>query len=134
LINLFKSLPQAKSLRWVGYTAALLFLAVVFWHAGASTAPDLIILIASLYLGTSIGAKLANLVSAHLFKVPKDTQKRLVASGSVFGFLFAPALAGSCTNAILGTNIVLHTLSAHFLWACLGAGLFYCIKPDKSEL
>ncbi|WP_058243719.1 hypothetical protein [Thalassovita autumnalis] len=134
MINLFKSQPRAKLLRWLGYTVGLLFLAAVFWHAGASSALDLIILIASLYLGTSIGAKLAYFVSAHLLKVPKDTQQRLVTSGSVFGFLFAPALAGSCANAILGTNIVLHTLSAHFLWACLGAGLFYYIKPDKSEL
>mgnify|MGYP001791698286 CR=1 FL=1 len=63
-----------------------------------------------------------------------NVAKRVTGAFTAFDFLFAPVLIGSFTNANLGTEIEMHSLSAHFLWACFGAAIFFTITPEDSKI
>ena len=86
---------------------------------------------ASMWVGIILGGKFGDMVSTHLLKTSKNINERMTAGGGAFGFLVLPVLVGSFTNATLGTSIEMHSLGAHFLWACVGAGIFFCISSEK---
>jgi hypothetical protein len=91
---------------------------------------------ASVFAGIGIGGFVGRNLKLPFPNLSDDCLERLAAGGSIFGFLFLPPLVGSWTNAHLGTDIELHSLGAHFLWACICAGLgfnFGSSTPDDEK-
>jgi len=85
---------------------------------------------ASMFAGIGIGGFVGRNLKLPFPNLTDDCLERLAAGGSIFGFLFLPPLVGSWTNAYLGTDIEMHSLGAHFLWACICAGLGYYFGPS----
>ncbi len=88
---------------------------------------------ASVWLGVFLGGKSAQVVCTHLLKTTEGFTQRLSIAFGAFGFLFLPVLVGLFTNANMGTDIGMHSLGAHFLWACVGAGFFFYISSENTE-
>lgn len=131
LTEFFKKLEKSKWLPWV-VTAPLILIPLALMFGGElSRGVGLFTFFASMWVGIILGSKLALLVSTRIFKASEDLAERLDAAFGAFGFLFLPVLVGLLTNANLGTEIAMHSLSAHFLWACVGAGIFF-VTPRSS--
>lgn len=133
LSKLFKKLGRPKWLPWVG-TAPFILIPIASIIGGeVARGAGIFAFFASMWAGIILGGKLAHFVSTRLLKTSEDINKRMIAGGCAFGFLFAPVLIGLFANANLGKSIELHSLSAHFLWACVGAGIFFCASPEKPK-
>lgn len=133
LLEFFKKLEKSKWLPWVGTSPFLLVPIVIMFGGEVARGVGILAFFASMWGGIIMGDKLALIVSTHLLKTSQDIGKRLRAAFCAFGFVFLPVLVGSFTNANLGTEIELHSTGAHFLWACIAAGVFFCVSPDHSE-
>lgn len=131
LIKFFEKLKKSKWLPWVGTAPIILIPIAIIFGGEVSRGAGILAFFASMWVGIILGGKFAHIVSTHLLKTSEDINKRMTAGGCTFGFLFLPALVGSLTNANLGTRIEVHSLGAHFLWACVGAGIFFYLSPEK---
>jgi hypothetical protein len=133
LIEFFKKLEKSKWLQWVGTAPFILIPIAVMFGGEVSRGAGILAFFASMWVGIALGGKFAHFVATHLLKTSEDIGKRITAGGCAFGFLFLPVLVGSFTNSNLGTSIEMHSLGAHFLWACVGAGIFFCVSPSADE-
>ncbi len=133
LIKFFEKLEKSKWLPWVGTAPFILIPIAVIFDGEVSRGAGILALFASFWVGIILGGKFAHIVSTHLLKTSEDIDKRMTAGGNAFGFLFLPVLVGSSTNAYLGTSIDMHSLGAHFLWACIGAVIFFCVSAENPE-
>ncbi len=124
-------LEKSKLLPWVGTSPFILIPIAIIFGGEVSRGAGILAFFASIWVGTILGGKFAHIVSTHLLKTSEGINKRMTAGGCAFGFLFLPAIVGSFTNANLGTSIEMHSLGTHFLWACVGAGIFFCVSPEK---
>lgn len=131
LIQFFQTLEKSKWLRWGGTAPFILIPIAIMFGGEVSRGAGILAFFASMWLGIILGGKLAHIVSARLLKTSEDIIKRMTAGGCAFGFLFLPVLVGSFANANLGTSIEMHSLGAHFLWACVVAGIIFCLSPEK---
>ena len=131
LIKLFKKLEKSTWLPWVGTAPFIVIPIAIVFGGEVSRGTGILAFFASMWLGIILGGKFAHIVSTHLLKTSKNIDKRMTAGGCAFGFLFLPVLVGSFANANLGTSIQMYSLGAHFLWACVGAGVFFCVSPEK---
>ncbi|MEP3429455.1 MAG: hypothetical protein ABJN98_12290 [Roseibium sp.] len=131
LLKFFKKLEELKWLPWVGTAPFILIPIAIIFGGKVSRGVGFLAFFASLWVGIILGGMFAHIVSIHLLKTSEDIDKRMTAGGCAFGFLFLPVLVGSFTNANLGTSIEMYSLGAHFLWACVGAGIFFCVCPEK---
>jgi len=133
LIKFFEKLEKSRWLPWVG-TAPFLIIPIAIMYGGeVSRGAGILAFFVSMWVGVILGGKFAQIVAAHLLKTSEDVGKRMTAGGGAFGFLFLPVLIGLFTNSNLGTSIKMHSLGAHFLWACVGAGIFFCLSPSTDE-
>ena len=133
LIEFFKNMEKSKWLPWVGTAPFILIPFVIMFDGEVARGVGILAFFASMWGGIILGGKFARIISTCVFKVSDDVAKRLTAAFCAFGFLFIPVLVGSFTNANLGTDIEMHSLNAHFLWACVGAGIFFCVKPEDPK-
>ncbi|MEX0306317.1 MAG: hypothetical protein AB3N12_02920 [Ruegeria sp.] len=131
LIKFFKKMEQSKWLPWAGTAPFILIPVAIIIGGEVSRGAGILAFFASMWVGIILGGKFSHIVSTHLLKTSDDTSKRMTAGGCAFGFLFLPVLVGSFANANLGTSIEIHSLGAHFLWACVGAGIFFFVSPEK---
>ena len=132
LIEFFKKLEKSKWLPWVGAAPFILTPFVIMFGGEVARGVGNLAFVASMLGGIILGGSFARIISTRVFKVSDDVAKRFTAAFGAFGFLFIPVLVGSFTNANLGTDIGMHSLSAHFLWACFGAGIFFCVTPEDN--
>lgn len=133
LIELLRKLEKLKWLPWVGTAPFILIPIAIMLGGEVSRGVGILAFFASMWVGIILGGKLALIISTHLLKTSDDIGKRLTGAFGAFGFLFLPVLVGSFTNASMGTDIEIHSTGAHFLWACIGAGVFFCVSPKHSE-
>ena len=133
LIKFFKRLEKSTWLPWLGMATFILLPIAVMFGGEVSRGAGILAFFASAWVGIILGGRLAHIVSTRFLKSSEDVGKRMVAGGCAFGFLFLPVLVGLFTNANLGTSIEMHSFGAHFLWACVGAGIFFCVGPEKPE-
>lgn len=132
LIKFFEKLEKSKWLPWVAIAPFILTPIAVMFGGEVSRGAGLLAVFASMWVGIALGGKFAHFVSVHLLKTSEDVKKRMIASGFAFGLMFIPVLVGSFTNTYLGTSIEMHSLGGHFLWACIGAGIFFCVGPEET--
>lgn len=133
LIEFLKRLEKSKWLPWVVTAPFILIPIVIMFDGEVTRGVGILAFFASMWGGMILGGKFAQFISTRVFKVSDDVAKRLTAAFCAFGFLFIPVLVGSFTNANLGTDIEMYSLSAHFLWACVGAGIFFCVTPKDPK-
>ncbi|WP_299722199.1 hypothetical protein [uncultured Tateyamaria sp.] len=133
LIEFFKKLGKSKWLHWVGTAPFILIPIVIFFGGDVSRGVGILAVLASMWIGVILGGKFALIISTFLLKSSEDIGKRLEVAFCAFGFLFLPVLVGTFTNANLGTDIEMSSMAAHFLGACIGAGIFFCISPEDSD-
>lgn len=133
MIDFFKKLEKSKWLPWVGTAPFILIPIAIMFGGEIPRGTGILAFFASMWVGIALGGKSARIFATRLLKTSEDIGKRMTAGGSAFGFLFLPVLVGSFTNSNLGTSIEMHSLSAHFLWACVGAGIFFCVNPSADE-
>ena len=133
LIEFFKKLEKLKWLPWVGTAPFILIPIVIMFNGEVARGVGFLAVFASSFGGIILGGKIAQIISTRVFNVSDDVAKRLTAAFCAFGFLFIPVLVGSFTNANLGTDIEMYSLSAHFLWACVVAGIFFCVTPEDPK-
>jgi hypothetical protein len=133
LIKFFRKLGTSRWLPWVGTAPFLLMPVAIMFGGEVSKGLGYLAVFASIWVGITLGAKVAQIVSTRIFKVSEDVAERLTAAFCAFGFLFVPVLVGSFTNANLGTEIGMHSLRAHFIWACVGAGIVFWVIPEDPK-
>lgn len=131
LIEFFRKLEKSKWLLWGGSAPLIIFPIAIMFDGEVTRGAGILAFLASFWVGIAIGGKLAHIVATHLLKTSEDIGKRITAGGCAFGFLFLTVLVGSFANSYLGTSIEIQSLGAHFLWACVGAGIFFCLSSVK---
>lgn len=130
LIEFFEKLEKSKWLPWVGTAPFFVLPVAIIFGGEVSKGLGHLAFVASIWVGTIFGTKFAQFVSTRIFKASEDVAGRLTAAFGVFGFLFAPVLVGSFTNANLGTDIGMASLSEHLIGAFVGAGIGFCVTPE----
>jgi hypothetical protein len=133
LIEFLKRMAKSNRLSWVGLAPFILIPTGIMFGGEVSRGVVIFAFLASMWVGVLLGGKFALIVSTHLLRASEDIAKRLTAAGCAFGFLFLPALVGLFANANLGTDIELPSVGVHFLGACVGAGIFFCVSPEQSN-
>jgi hypothetical protein len=132
LIEVFKKIEKSKWLPWVGTAPFFIIPIVIIFRGEVARGVGFLAFFACMWVGIILGGKLGLIISTHLLKTSEDVGKRLGAAFGAFGFLFLPVLVGSFANANLGAEIAMHSTGAHFLWACIGAVIFFFCS-DQSE-
>lgn len=132
LTEVFKKLEKSKWLPWFGIAPFVLFPVATMFGGQVSRGIGILAFFASMWLGIFIGGKFAIVISTYCGNISEDIGKRLSHAFSVFGFLFCPVLVGLFTNAHMGTDIGLQSFGAHFLSACFGAGVIFCVTPEDT--
>lgn len=133
LVEFFKRLATAKWLPWLGMLPLIAAPLIVIYGGETWRGLGVFLFIASAFLGVAIGTLLVRLLGTSILKNQGGLRRRMSAALSCFGFLFLPPLVGSWTNSYMNTEIEMHSLNAHFVWACVGAGSFFCISPSVDE-
>ena len=128
LIEFFKKLEKSKWLQWVGTAPFILIPIAIMFGGEVSRGAGILAFFASMWVGIALGGKFAHFVATHFLKASEDMGKHISAGGCAFGFLFLPVLVGSFANSYLGTSIEIRSLGAHFLWACVGAVIFFFLS------
>lgn len=90
-------------------------------------------LFCSAWAGLFLGSYVARFITTRLLTTSENFGKRLAAAFSAFGFVYLPHVVGSWTNTFLNTNMDMGSSGEHFSLACLGAVIFFCVSPAKSE-
>lgn len=127
-IDFFKNLKNSKWLPWVGVSLFILMPLVVMFHGEMWQWLGISAFFGSMWVGISSGGYIARFITSHFLATSEETRKRLSIAFSAFGFLFLPAVVGSWANTYLNTNIDMHSLGAHFLWACVVGTLLFSFK------
>jgi hypothetical protein len=133
LIEFHKKLEKSKWLRWVGIAPLVIFPMIYQFNVKMWQGIGLLIFLGNMWAGVTLGRIFGRFLNKHLLKQSSELGQRLDAGFADFGFLFLPPLAASWTNTYLNTGIKLHNLGTHFLWACVGGGIFFCVKPSASK-
>ena len=123
-LEVFRKLAKSKWLPWVGMAPFVIIPVVMMFGGETFQGIAVLALIASMWAGIILGDKFTYLVAGRVLKANEQTVKRARSAGTAFGFLFVPASVATFLDATLGTEILSHPLSVHFLWACAGAALF----------
>ena len=127
LVEFFEKLKKPKWLPSFGMTPFMLIPVVIMFRGEVSEGVGLFAFFASIWSGIFLSPRIAKFVSTHIFRVPDKVTKRLTPVLSAFGFLFIPPLVASFTNANLGTEFEMQSLSTYFFWACFGAVVIFVI-------
>ena len=122
-----------KWIGWLGASAIVLVALLMVPGATTTQAIDFLLLFGSLYAGSALGRYIARIVTAKILRTSSEIGKRMSAAFSTFGFLFLPTFVITWSNANLGTEIKLMSPAAHFLWACVGAGIAYFATRTEAE-
>ena len=130
LIEFFKRLKKSKWLPWVGMSPFIIFPLVIMLDGEMGRGVGILAFFGSAFVGIALGGFCGKFLNKRVLMRSAEFGERLGAGLACFGFLFLPALIGSWTNTYLDTDIDMHTLGAHFLWACVGGWLFFVVKPS----
>ena len=130
LMNFFKKLEESKWLPWVGMSPFVILPLLVVLDGEAARGIGIFVFLASAFAAVFFFGKLGVWIAKRLLKASENVTNRVAAAFSAFGFLFLPVLVGTYTNANMGTDIDMHSIGAHFLWACCGAALFFSVSPS----
>lgn len=133
LFEFFKKLNIPRWLSLVGTAIFIIFPVIELFRGNIVEVLVALTLFFSMFAGIIIGKIIAAIVTIHLLKRSDDFGRRLSSGGEVFGFLLFPALVASMSNAYLNTNISMESLFMHFLIACFGDGIFFCVSPTNSK-
>jgi hypothetical protein len=123
----FKTLRASKWLPWVGTAPFIISSLIVMFNGEVLRGLGILAIFGSMIPGIASGPFVVRILSTHLSRIPQSLEKRLSAALSAFGFLFLPALIGFWSDALLNTGIEMYPLGDHFLWACVGAGIGFCV-------
>ncbi|WP_133489032.1 hypothetical protein [Aliiroseovarius marinus] len=133
IVKFFENLEKSRWLPWVGTAPFIIAPLAIMYYGEMWRGIGFALFVVSIWLGIASGGFLARLISARMLSASPDTAKRLSGAGNVFGFLFLPPAVGHWTNTHLDTEIGLHPLGAHLLWACIASGVAYFITPQDFE-
>ena len=130
LMNFFKKLEESKWLPWVGILPFVILPFLVVLDGETARGIGIFAFFASAFVGILWCGNLGGFIAERVLKASENLTSRIAAAFSAFGFLFLPVLVGTYTNANMGTDIDMHSIGAHFLWACCGAALFFSVSPS----
>lgn len=128
----FKMLKKSKWLSWFSLAPFIITPIVVVFNGEMLQGVGILAFFGSMWLGVVLGGTIARVITARFLTASESFGEGLTAAFCAFGFLFVPALVGSWTNTYLNTDIKMYSLAAHFLWACLGGGIFFVASYTNS--
>lgn len=131
LVELFKKLENSKWLRWVGTAPFIIFPLFIMINGEMWRGIGILAFFASVLLGIVLGNKIAWIFTTHVKAASEAFRKRLSTALSAFGFLFLPPVVGNWSNTYLGTEIEMHSLGVHFVWACAVGVIAFYVKPSS---
>jgi len=133
MIELFRKLGKSKWTPWIGTAPFIVAVLSVMLEGRSSRVLGILAFFISIFAGIALGVAAAHFLDTHVLRMSDSSAKRLSSAFSCFGFLFLPALVGSWTNVFLDTGIEMHSLSAHFIWACIAGTIAFWAAPAKPK-
>lgn len=129
-MNFFKKLEETKWLPWVGMLPFIILPLLVVLDGEPARGVGIFAVFASAFVAVLLCGKLGAFTAERALKASENLTSRIAVAFSAFGFMFLPVHVGTYTNANMGTDIDMHSIGAHFLWACCGAVLFFSVSPS----
>jgi hypothetical protein len=133
LIAVFRKLENSRWLPWVSISPFVIAPIAMMISGEMWRGLGILAFFGSMPAGVLLGGLVSRVCNRHIPKYYEELGHRFSAFSMGFGFLFLPPLVGTWANANMGTEIGLETLKAHFIWACVGGGLFFFVSPTATK-